>query len=176
MSWFAVDDKFHSHRKVLRLRREPEYPTAVALWTLAGSWCTSQEQERFTGVLPLDALATFGLPDWYSAAEKLVSVGLWEHVDDEHIRFHDWDDWNGIGGKEYRSKEQARLRQQAHRKRKCDDGQHDRHCPNDTCPKKLAQTASNGGSRDPGPGRAGSGRDGLAKTSDRDGWPAEVPR
>lgn len=165
MSWFAVDDKFHNHRKVLRLRRSKHYSTALALWTLAGSWCTAQEQERFTGQVPLDVLATFGLPDWFEATEALVNVTLWERPDDEHIDFHDWDEWNGIGGKEYRSKEQTRLRQQAHRKKKCDSGKHDRHCPSETCPKKADKEAGNGGSRDPGSGRVGTGRVGTSAES-----------
>lgn len=184
MSWFAVDDRFHNHRKVLRLRRKPEYPTALALWTLAGSWCTAQEQERFTGVVPLDVLDTFGLPDWFAATEALIEVELWERSDDDHVRFHDWDDWNGIGGKEYRSKEQARLRQQAHRKRKCDAGQHDRHCPAETCSKRnggsrdakqtqrtdVRMEAGNAGSRDPGSGRdgPGSGGDGTGAVTGAD--------
>jgi hypothetical protein len=37
MSWFAVDDRFWSHRKVMSMRRSPHYADAIALWTLAGS-------------------------------------------------------------------------------------------------------------------------------------------
>lgn len=165
MSWGAVDDRFHGHRKVLRLRRGEHYAAAVAIWTLALSWCCAQEQERFTGKIPYDVLAGFGIPDWEKAAAALIDVGLWDAVDIDTARFHDWGDWNGIGGKEYRAKENARLRQQAHRKARCEAGQHDRHCPSDTCPRKLARAAGNGGSRDPGSGRDGSGRVGTGKGS-----------
>lgn len=146
MSWHATDDKFPGHRKTLRLRRSPYYPHAIALWTLAGAWCCGQKQETFTGEVPFDVLATFGVPDWFEAAKALIEVGLWERADDDTARFHDWNDWNGIGGKEYRSKEQTRLRTAAYRQRRCEAGDHDRHCPSDSCPKKASRKARPKGS------------------------------
>jgi hypothetical protein len=143
MSWFAVDDKFWTHRKVMRMRREPAYTDAVALWTLAGSWCASQTVEQHTGRVPLDVLACLGVPGWRDALDLLVLVGLWElppDIDDA-AAFHDWEQWNGVDARHNRSREQTRIRQQAHRKRKCERGEHDRHCPSDTCPRKRARTA-----------------------------------
>lgn len=166
MSWFAVDDRFPMHRKVLRLRNgHPRvYGDAVALWTLAGSWACGQDVERFTGRVPVDVLETFGLPSWRDALDALVLVGLWQIDDGDCIVFHDWDTWNGTGSREHRSKEQAAVRQRALRLRKCRSGQHDRHCPTQDengepweCPKRAGNT----GSRDPGTGRAGTGRDGT---------------
>jgi hypothetical protein len=170
MSWGAVDDGFHSHRKVLRLRRSQHYAQAVALWTLSLSWCCDQEQERFTGTIPCDVLNTFGIPDWFDAAELLSHVGLWEPLGDDAYQFHDWGDWNGIDGKEFRSKEQARLRQQAYRKRKCEGGTHTKDCPPETCPKKVAKDRGDGASRDAGSGRDGSGRDGLTTAGGNSSW------
>ena len=128
MSWFAVDDRFPQHRKVLALRRSEHYAPAVALWTLAGAWACGQDVERFTGRVAIDVLASLGVADWQAALDALVIVGLWLS-DGESVTFHDWDTWNGIAGREYRGKEQSRLRQHAARLRACEAGNHDRHCP-----------------------------------------------
>jgi hypothetical protein len=159
MSWFAVDDRFWSHRKVMRMRRSPAYSDAVALWTLSGSWCCSQDVERFTGKVPLDVLASFGVPGWRDGLDLLVDVGLWEVPDGDAAAFHDWGDWNGIDGREYRSKEKTRQRVEVYRRRKCERGEHDRHCPSDTCPKKIAKVRVTAGNATPG--RDGTGRDGT---------------
>lgn len=174
MSWGAVDQRLHSHRKILRLRcRKKCYGQAVGLWTLAMSWCCDQEREQWTGEVGFDVLDALGIPDWLDAMEALVDVGLWERVDDETIRFHDWAHWNGVGGREYRSKEAARVRQAERRRGQCEQGSHDRHCPSETCPEKARQAAAkaareakkeaservgHSGSRDPGPVRSGSVR------------------
>lgn len=161
MSWFAVDDRFHNHQKVLRLRRKgsQQYAQAVALWVLAGSWACSQDQERWTGQVPLDVLETLGVPRAREVAKLLIDVGLWEPVPGERpgVVFHNWAEWNGIDGKEYRSKEQARLRQQAYRLRRCQAGEHTKDCPPETCPKKQAKRPRNAALRDAGSGRDGSG-------------------
>jgi hypothetical protein len=158
VAWFAVDDRFWSHRKIMKMRRSPAYAEAVALWVLAGSWCCSQDGERFSGKVPLDVVASFGVPGWRDGLDLLVDVGLFEVPDGECAAFHDWDAWNGVGGKEYRSKEQARIRQQNHRLKKCQNGTHSKDCPPETCPKKLARRSRHTASRDTGSGRAGSGR------------------
>jgi hypothetical protein len=82
--------------------------------------------------------------------------------------------WNGIGGREYRSKEQARLRKQAERERDCRTGKHSKDCPPETCPRKLAKQAEqhanqerHPASRDAGSGRVGSGRDGPSSEQQR---------
>jgi hypothetical protein len=141
VSWGAVDDQFWAHRKVMRLRRSPCFERALALWVLSMSWCCAQEQERYTGVVPVDLMASFGITDWESAAAALVDVGLWEHVDEDHAKFHDWSTWNGIAGKEFRSKEATRRRTAAYRLRKCESGEHSKDCPPETCPKKIARRA-----------------------------------
>ena len=166
----AVDDRFPTHRKVLRLRRTGSFDAAVALWLLAGTWACGDPKAVWTGTVPIDVLTTLGVTDWQAAVDALVAVDLWTS-DGENIRFHDWDDWNGIGGKEYRAKENARQRQISRRIRQCKAGTHDRHCPTVdgdgnpwTCPKraereakKAAREAGNSGSRDPGTGRDGTG-------------------
>lgn len=141
------------------MRRSPTYSDALALWLLAGSWCCAQDVERFSGKVPLDVLASFGVPGWRDGLDLLVEVGLWEVAVDECAAFHDWDMWNGIDGKEWRSKEQARLRKQAQRIRDCESGKHSKDCPPETCPKKLARRLRHTASRDTGSGRDGTGRD-----------------
>ena len=39
MTWFKVDDKFHSHRKVAALGADV---AALSLWVVAGSWSADQ--------------------------------------------------------------------------------------------------------------------------------------
>lgn len=83
MTWFKVDDTFHSNRKVMSLMDEPE---ALGLWVIAGSWCGSN---LTNGFVPDYALARL-LPDAVKLAQKLVTAGLWTRVRGGH-RFHDWD-------------------------------------------------------------------------------------
>jgi hypothetical protein len=157
MSWFAVDDRFWSHRKVMSMRRSPHYADAVALWTLAGSWCCAQDAERDNGRVPIDVLPALGVTAWRDGLDLLVESGLWEIPDGDAATFHDWNVWNGQDAKQNRSRELARLRKQTERQRKCEAGRHDRHCPSETCPKKAARRAGHTGSRDPGSGRDGTG-------------------
>lgn len=83
MTWFKVDDRFHSHRKVLSLSL-----AAVGLWTRAGSWCSANPDTR--GHVPRVLLQTIGAKP--ALAGELVKSGLWETTPDGW-RFHDWDDY-----------------------------------------------------------------------------------
>lgn len=84
MPWFKVDDKLHSHKKVLRAGVD-----ALGLWVLAGSWCMDQLTDGFIPdyvALRLDVAAR-------ERAERLVAAGLWEvaeHDGDNGWQFHDW--------------------------------------------------------------------------------------
>lgn len=84
MTWFRVDDKFHSHKKRMRAGM-----AATGLWTTAGSWCSDQLTDGF---IPDYVCATFD-PDWEVLAGRLVAAGLWEtaeHDGDKGWRFHQW--------------------------------------------------------------------------------------
>lgn len=83
MSWFPVDDAFHSHPKARKAGME-----AVGLWTLAGSHCMAYLTDGFVA-------------DWWvkekprgaALAKRLVTAGLWlrGECDGEHgYWFHDW--------------------------------------------------------------------------------------
>jgi hypothetical protein len=172
VSWFAVDDRFWSHRKVLALRASPHYADAVALWTLAGSWAAGQERERWTGRVPLPVLDVLGIAASRDALDALVDAELWT-CDGDAVTFHEWDRWNGTGGREHRSKEQAAERKRAQRMRDCRNGRHSKDCPTTDgngepweCPWRTRHAAS----RDAGSGRAGTGRVGTGRVgSGRDG-------
>lgn len=88
MTWFKVDDKFHSHAKVARLGDDSD---ALALWVVAGSWCADQLTD---GWIPAYVARRLD-PDSVRRAAALVRVGLWK----EHIQegekgwlFHGWND------------------------------------------------------------------------------------
>ena len=83
MSWFPVDDAFHSHPKARKAGME-----AVGLWTLAGSHCMAYLTDGFVA-------------DWWVKekpkgavlAKRLVAAGLWrvgECNGESGFWFHDW--------------------------------------------------------------------------------------
>lgn len=87
MPWFKVDDGFHAHRKVARLGREDF--DAIALWTVAGSWCADQLTD---GWVPEYVAAKLDA-DYKARAGALVRVGLWEVTErdgEPGWLFHQW--------------------------------------------------------------------------------------
>lgn len=84
MTWFKVDDSFHSHPKVLATD-----PAALGLWVVAGAWCSSNLTDGFVPDYALTRL----LPDGAELAKKLVTSGLWTRTKGGY-RFHDWLDYN----------------------------------------------------------------------------------
>lgn len=81
VTWFKVDDGFHSHPKVLGCSL-----AAVGLWARAGSWCSDHEGTR--GEIPKAVLLMFGAKP--KLARELVDAGLWDETE-TGWRFHDWD-------------------------------------------------------------------------------------
>jgi hypothetical protein len=84
MTWFKVDDSFHSHPKVLAAS-----PAALGLWVVAGSWSGANLSDGF---IPDHVLPRL-LPDSASLARDLVTAGLWKRARGGY-RFHDWGDFN----------------------------------------------------------------------------------
>lgn len=84
MTWFKVDDSFHSHPKVLATP-----PAALGLWVVAGAWSSANLTE---GYVPDHALPRL-LPDATPLARKLVASGLWRRERGGY-RFHDWIAYN----------------------------------------------------------------------------------
>jgi hypothetical protein len=85
MVWFKVDDKFHSHAKVLQCSN-----AAIGVWTKLGSWCAEQLNG---GRVTSTALKHFRVRK--DLITELVAAGLWleccDGADVEYV-FHDWDD------------------------------------------------------------------------------------
>lgn len=145
MTWFAVDDRFPTHPKVFALEEFAVHDSALALWLKAGSWACSQTSQAMTGLIPRHMLTKFGVNDPDECAAALVDVGLWDVVD-AGWRFHDWDEWNGPGARQNRSKAVSRRSSHKHRIVKCERGEHSDECPttdldgNDrTCPARAGK-------------------------------------
>lgn len=83
MTWFKVDDSFHSHPKVLATDAD-----ALGLWVVAGAWSSSNLTDGFVP----DHVLTRLLPDSIKLARKLVTAGLWKRIRGGH-QFHDWTDF-----------------------------------------------------------------------------------
>lgn len=81
MTWFKVDDSFHSHPKALAAG-----PAAVGLWLFAGTWSCANLTDGFVPDYVLPRLAEGA----QELARTLVTVGLWRRAKGGH-RFHDWD-------------------------------------------------------------------------------------
>lgn len=100
MTWFKVDDSFHSHPKVLAAE-----PAALGLWVVAGTWSSANLTDGFVPDHVLPRL----LPDAVKLAEQLVTCGLWRRARGGH-RFHDWGDYNPSSEDVKREREAARER------------------------------------------------------------------
>lgn len=86
MTWFKVDDSFHGHPKVAELEAGKHFAEAIALWTLAGSWCAQHLTDGFVPSAQLRRLVPFNPA---KAAAELVRVGLWTLVEGG-FQFHGW--------------------------------------------------------------------------------------
>ena len=136
---FFVDDRFYSHRKVMRAAGSPHFAGAIALWVLAGSWAAAQLTERHTGEVPMYVIGSFPVTDHDHAVALLLEVGLLERLDQDTVRFHDWATWNGVEAKANRAAEASRRTSAAHRLRRCEKGEHSKDCPPEMCPRKRAK-------------------------------------
>ena len=74
MSWFKVDDAFHSSKPVLKIPRKYRL-AALGLWVSAGTWCAQEESDGFFPEWVLEELC--GTP---ANARHLVAAGLWTEV------------------------------------------------------------------------------------------------
>lgn len=98
--WFRVDDKFHSHPKLVGAS-----DAAVALWTLAGSWSSDH---RTGGYVRHETLPTLRSGDVQGAAQELVRRGLWRRAVGGYA-FHQWAERNPIGAQALAADDHKRL-------------------------------------------------------------------
>jgi len=133
VTWFKVDDSFHSHPKVLATSL-----AARGLWVTAGSWSSKHLTD---GVLRDQELAALGgTPE---LAAELVAAGLWRRAKGGY-RFHEWDaDADGTVRNPLRSEVMAERRKKSsggrignHRRWHASRGVTDPDCP--FCQEKRA--------------------------------------
>ncbi|MFR9807098.1 hypothetical protein ACL02T_33095 [Pseudonocardia sp. RS010] len=84
MTWFKIDDGFHSHPKMFDAS-----DAAVALWTRAGSWAA---QNLTDGFVPSTLPARL-CDDPGKATEELIRRGMWTRTRGG-FQFHDWLEYN----------------------------------------------------------------------------------
>lgn len=112
MSWFKVDDGFYDHPKVSELQETEGGHEAIALWVLAGSWCSRYSTQ---GVTPTSRVTRLGFVT-RDAADLLVKVGLWVTHEDGY-QFHDWRKYQPSNSAESRRKAVSRASSKKHRDR-----------------------------------------------------------
>lgn len=106
MSWFKVDDGFHSSRKVLSIPKRARF-AAVGLWTVAGAWSVQQDT---WGTIPRYVLGELGGTP--ALAGSLVDAGLWEVCDDGWKFVH----WRKTQDGDYRRNIRASVRAEVMRR------------------------------------------------------------
>lgn len=121
MSWFKVDDAFHSSKPVMRIPRRYR-AAAVGLWTLAGTWSSQEEMDGFVPEYVLEEVC--GTP---ALAATLVRAGLWNEVTGESQegssvsgesgwQFRKWSDYNPLRSELEEKREAERIRKANYRK------------------------------------------------------------
>lgn len=121
MSWFKVDDAFHSSKPVMRIPRRYR-AAAVGLWTLAGTWSSQEEMDGFVPEYVLEEVC--GTP---ALAATLVRAGLWNQVtgesqegstvsDESGWQFRKWSDYNPLRSELEEKREAERIRKANYRK------------------------------------------------------------
>jgi hypothetical protein len=83
MTWFKVDDSFHSHPKSMAIEL-----AAIGLWTVAGSWSGANLTDGF---VPDHVVQRLSMGQ-STLAQALVDAGLWRRAKGGY-RFHDWDSY-----------------------------------------------------------------------------------
>jgi hypothetical protein len=87
VSWARIDDRLHSHPKVLEAG-----PEAMGLFLLALSWCADYLTDGFVPEIQVKRLL-FVCDDPLAIADRLVSAGLWERADGGY-QIHDYLEYN----------------------------------------------------------------------------------
>lgn len=108
MTFFNVDDQFHSHPKARRAGL-----AAIGLWTVAGAWSQAYKQQGF---VPEYEVAAW--PQGKRLAGQLVTAGLWEPAEKDGEKgwlFHDWLDIQQSADEIERKRQQWRERQRRRR-------------------------------------------------------------
>jgi len=107
MTWFKIDDAFHSHPKTTATSL-----AALGLWTVAGTWSGDHLTDGFVPdhMIPLLSRGASQL------AEELSAKGLWRRVRGGY-RFHDWESYQPSRERVTKDRKAAAERQAAYRDR-----------------------------------------------------------
>lgn len=105
MTWYKVDDSFHSHPKATATSL-----AALGLWVVAGSWSGNHLTD---GYVP-DHVARLLARGSGELADELVSAGLWKRTKGGY-QFHDWDRYQPTKAGVLREREAAADRQRRRR-------------------------------------------------------------
>ena len=111
MSWFKVDDRLPTSRKMLRIPRSKR-TAAIGLWTIAGAWSAHDLTDGF--------VPAFMIEEWGGTeadADELVRAGMWaedEHDGDPGYQFVNWAEYQPMKAdvEAKREYERERKRQQ----------------------------------------------------------------
>jgi hypothetical protein len=113
MTWFKVDDGFHSHPKTRKVLAKA--PAALALWVVAGSWSSDNLTD---GVIPEDQLPWLIPVGAEDMAQQLVAARFWKRVRGGY-QFHQWvTDGDGTKRNPTREEIEAERRKKAEAGRK----------------------------------------------------------
>lgn len=113
MSWFKVDDRFASSRKVLRIPRHRR-ASAIGLWTLAGAWSA---HDLTDGFIPAFMVEEFGADE--SVANDLVNADLWcdaDHDNEAGYMFIKWGEYQPLKSEVEANREYERERKRQQRR------------------------------------------------------------
>lgn len=108
MTWFKVDDNLYDHPKVKGIPKRAR-PGAIALWTMAGSWCARYLMD---GLVPQHQVAELGFTA--KDAQTLVDAALWLDVPGGY-QFHDWSAYQPTRAQVEDEREKARKRMRRRR-------------------------------------------------------------
>lgn len=146
MVWFKLDDRFHSHPKLLRLRSDfpRTWQRSVSLWTVAASWCSEHERD---GRVPDSMLGHFGATQ--NDARQLQAVGLWARIEPDEWLFHDWEVYQPSSTKLRREREEGATRARRSREARSTKAPRspDEGVENGKSPGKTPNASANGSER-----------------------------
>lgn len=109
--WLRIDDRMHSHRKVVSLSN-----AALGLWLRCASWSAGHETDGF---VPDDVVRDYSADPWRKYRERaaLIRAGLWNETDGGVV-FHDWLDFNPSAAELAEIRQAAATRQRRSRARR----------------------------------------------------------
>lgn len=113
MTWYKVDDSFHSHPKASATSL-----AALGLWVVAGSWSGNHLTDGFVP----DHVAQLLSRGASELATELVARGLWKRTRGGY-QFHDWNAYQPTRESVARDREAAKERQRRKRERAKPAGQ-----------------------------------------------------